>query len=127
MTSTGAPAPYVVPGNPGASFLYQRVAAGSMPPPPSLSDNILGYEAGTGLTYPAPSDITILYAWILNCVTGTDGGAYASSSYGGGVAGTTCFGPCGDAGARRGGGTSDGGPSDGSPDATSAPLDGGAE
>jgi hypothetical protein len=90
-------ATYVVPGNPAASAIYVRIANGQMPPPnPTM---YLGVEAGAALAYPTPSDLSVLYGWILNCVQGADGGAYASSYYGGTLGGTTCFGPCGDGGA----------------------------
>jgi hypothetical protein len=97
MTDGGALAPYIVPGNPPASLFYQKVAGGSMPPSRSLCENLIGYEAGAGIVYATPADVSILYAWILDCFPGTDGGGNAST-YGGGLGGTTCFGPCGDAG-----------------------------
>jgi hypothetical protein len=89
----GGLATFVVPGNPGASAVYSRIAAGQMPPAnPTM---YLGPEAGAAVVFPTPSDLSVLYGWILNCVQGTDGGAYASSYYGGTLGGTTCFGPCG--------------------------------
>jgi hypothetical protein len=100
----GAPATYVIPGNPAGSLLYQRIAAGQMPPPGATA--LLGNEAGAALVYPTASDLSVLYAWIYSCVQGSgDGGAYASSYYGGGVNGSTCFGPCGSGG--DGGASSD--------------------
>jgi hypothetical protein len=88
---------YVVPGNPSASLIYQKIASGLMPPAnPTLE---LSPDAAAALVYPTPSDTSVLYAWILNCVAGADGGAYASSYYGGSLNGTTCFGPCGEGGA----------------------------
>ncbi|MBV9947036.1 MAG: hypothetical protein JOZ69_09320, partial [Myxococcales bacterium] len=92
---------YVTPGDPTNSYVYQRMSAGTMPPPPSIATTYLMGAAKT-LTYPSESDISIMYEWILNCVDGTDGGAHASSSYGGGVNGTMCFGPCGGNGGAAG-------------------------
>jgi hypothetical protein len=98
-TPAGAPAPYVVPGNPGASLIYERIVSGAMPPPnPALE---LGPAAAAALVYPTPSDVSVLYEWIVDCVAGTDGGAYGSSYYGGTLGGTTCFGPCGEGGAGQ--------------------------
>jgi len=98
-TPSGAPAPYVIPGNPTASLIYERIVAGQMPPgTPTLE---LGPDAAAALVYPTPSDVSVLYEWIQNCVTGTDGGAHASSYYGGTLGGTTCFGPCGEGGSGQ--------------------------
>jgi hypothetical protein len=96
-SSTDNPPPvrFLIPGDPAGSFIYQKVSSGAMPPP---NEQILGGDAAAALVYPTPSDVSVLYGWILNCVQGTDGGAYASSYYGGGVNGTTCFGPCGSGG-----------------------------
>jgi hypothetical protein len=99
----GGPASYVVPGDPADSLIYERVAGGSMPPAPSLAANILGAQAAASLIYPTPADLSVLNTWILNCVAGTDGGAYASSAYGGGLGGSSCFGPCGQGGASDAG------------------------
>jgi hypothetical protein len=73
----GGLATFIVPGDPGASAVYSRVAAGQMPPPnPTM---YLGVEAGAAVVYPTPSELSVLYGWILNCVQGAEGGAYASS------------------------------------------------
>jgi hypothetical protein len=96
MTDGGALAQYVVPGDPNSSLVFETVTGGSMPPSPSLSENLIGYEAGAGIVPLTPADVSILYAWILACVPGTDAGVYAAM-YGGGLGGTQCFGPCGDA------------------------------
>jgi hypothetical protein len=96
MTDGGGLAQYVVPGNPASSLVFQTVVGGSMPPSPSLCENLIGYQAGSAIVPLTPADVSILYAWILACVPGTDGGVYAAS-LGGGLGGTQCFGPCGDA------------------------------
>jgi hypothetical protein len=95
----GGPGLYVDPGNPGSSVIYERIANGTMPPPPSTASGILGSTstAFANLIYPTPADLSVLGEWILNCVQGTDGGAHDSNYYGGTLGGTTCFGPCGDA------------------------------
>jgi hypothetical protein len=99
MTDGGALARYVVPGDPNSSLVFQTITGGSMPPTPSLSENLIGYEAGAGIVPLTPADVSILYAWILACVPGTDAGVYGAQ-YGGGLGGTQCFGPCGDASAE---------------------------
>jgi hypothetical protein len=102
--------PYVAPGNPLGSMVYQQVVSGLMPPSQSLSIQILGPDAGAGIASTSPAEASILYEWILNCVPGTDGGAHKSNYYGGGYNGTMCFGPCGgDGGAGSAGGAVDAG------------------
>ncbi len=87
--------PLVAPGNPLGSYFYKMVSTFAMPPPPDQVGMILQGKAAD-LVRTTPSDVSVFYAWILNCIPGfTDGGAYQSSAYGGGVNGTTCFGPCG--------------------------------
>jgi hypothetical protein len=83
----------VTPGDPLGSLLYQRVLLGlsgsaiqGMPPPASVATGYLSPQAQASLVHPTSEDLSILYAWILNCVPGTDGGAYASSYYGGNYA-----------------------------------------
>ncbi|MBV9945675.1 MAG: hypothetical protein JOZ69_02380 [Myxococcales bacterium] len=113
--------PIVIPGDPVSSELYQRVQLGiiggsarGMPLNPTAAQQ-LDPSVAKSIVYPTSEDLSILYAWILNCVEGTDGGAYSSSYYGayygpdgggahqavsGGDAGPASSGPpAGDAGA----------------------------
>jgi hypothetical protein len=92
----------VIPGDPADSYVYQRVVtglagagSGGMPPNPVGGD--LPPEAGAAVVYPTPADVSVLYGWILNCIVGADGGAYATTYYGG------SFGPAGDSGASAAG------------------------
>jgi hypothetical protein len=71
--------PYVAPGNPLGSMVYQQVVSGLMPPSQSLSIQILGPDAGASIASTSPSEASMLYEWILNCVPGTDGGAHKSN------------------------------------------------
>lgn len=64
----------VVPGNPLQSTLYTSVAQGlsgstSGMPPMALA----GYPS---IPRPTASDLSVLYAWIVACLPGTDAGAY---------------------------------------------------
>lgn len=97
----GAPYPYIAPGNPQGSLIYARIAARTMPPIYTIASNVVGPDAAAALIYPTPSDMSVLYTWIQNCLG--DGGAYASNYYGGGLNGSTCFGPCGEASASDAG------------------------
>jgi hypothetical protein len=81
--------PLVIPGNPSLSHLFRCVESGltgaqqGMPPQASLASNLVPSDVAHTVVYPTAEDISILYAWILNCVPGVDGGAYSSSYYGG--------------------------------------------
>lgn len=86
--------PYILPGQPEGSYIYQRIQGNTMPPSPSIAEGLIGVEAGAAIVYPTPEDQSVLYEWIQNCVVGADGGAYSSSAYGGGLNGSTCFGAC---------------------------------
>jgi hypothetical protein len=86
----GGGKPYVVPGDPLDSFIYQRVVAGEMPMPRNAVDGYIGAKAGASIVYPTPSDISVLYEWIRDCVPGANPTANSSNYYGG------CFGPCSD-------------------------------
>jgi hypothetical protein len=68
-----------------------------MPPPSSLAANLVSAQIASTIVYPTSEDLSNLYAWILNCVPGTDGGAYSASYYGGN------YGPNADGGAPAGG------------------------
>jgi mono/diheme cytochrome c family protein len=106
--------PLVIPGNPSMSYLLQRVALGlsggqtGMPPPASLASNLVPASIAKTVVSPTPEDLSILYAWILNCVPGADGGAYSSSYYGGNYAPdasiVSASGQTGSAGSDAGGG-----------------------
>jgi hypothetical protein len=81
--------PLIIPGAPSASVFMQRIAlslAGGqtgMPPSPSLASNLAGTTVANAIAYPTAEEVSILNAWIANCVPGTDGGAYWSEYYGG--------------------------------------------
>ncbi len=70
----GKPLRLVVPGDPLHSYLYMRVAQGlgggqgGMPPL-----TMPGYPT---IARPTAADLSVLYAWIVACVPGTDAGAY---------------------------------------------------
>jgi mono/diheme cytochrome c family protein len=71
----GKPERLVIAGDPLHSLLYARVAQGlsgstSGMPPLTLA----GY---TSIPRPTASDLSVLYAWIVACLPGTDGGAYS--------------------------------------------------
>jgi hypothetical protein len=69
----------MTPGDPSHSMVYTLVAqglGGSQTGMPPLS--MAGY---TSIPRPSAADVSVLYAWILACAPGTDGGAYV---YGGG-------------------------------------------
>jgi hypothetical protein len=99
LNDSGKPEPFVVPGDPADSIIYKFVVTGQMPP--ANPSDIIGQTAAATLVTPSQADISVLYSWILNCVPGTDGGAYGASYYGGN------YGPAGSAA---------GAPSSGSPD-----------
>jgi hypothetical protein len=92
QTPSVVTAPVVTPGDPLGSVLYQRVQQGftgasqGMPPPPSYLPSFAGPQVAATLVYPSSEDLSILYAWILSCVPGANGAAYASSYYGGNYA-----------------------------------------
>jgi hypothetical protein len=86
----GGGKPYVVPGDPLDSFIYQRVVAGEMPMPRNAVDGYIGAKAGASIVYPTASNISVLYEWIRDCVPGANPTANSSGYYGG------CFGPCSD-------------------------------
>jgi hypothetical protein len=71
---SGQPRRLVVPGDPAQSWLYARVAEGAagssagMPPPSA--------QGSAGISRCNASELSLLYAWIVACVPGTDGGAY---------------------------------------------------
>jgi hypothetical protein len=79
---TGTAYRLVTPGDPANSYIYQRIVAGSMPPPLSMAAGYATPAALAALVYPTAEDQSVLYEWIYNCL-GADGGAYASSYYGG--------------------------------------------
>ena len=51
--------------------------------PPANPSGLVGPKAGAAVVTPSAADVSVLYGWILNCVQGADGGAYATSYYGG--------------------------------------------
>ena len=86
LLADGGPQRLLIPGDPYGSRLYQRVATGlgstgaGMPPAPL---------AGAAATpRPTAADLSVLYAWIVACVPGADGGGYVNGggSYGPGAA-----------------------------------------
>jgi hypothetical protein len=85
----------VIPGDPEHSFVYQRIVTGlagvgsmGMPPDPSTLQSLLGATAAkTAVVYPTAADVSVLYAWILNCMPGADANAY-QNSYGSGSFGS---------------------------------------
>jgi hypothetical protein len=88
----------VKPGDPLGSYVYQRIVtglagpgSGGMPPAPSTLPGYLGASAVQAnpniVTYPTAADVTVLYAWILNCMPGADKGAY-QANYGSGAFGS---------------------------------------
>jgi hypothetical protein len=84
----------LVPGDPASSWIYDRIATGQMPPDPGSWTQFISPAIAKNLIPPNAEDLSVLYGWILNCAPGADGGAYASSYYGGN------YGPsAGDAGA----------------------------
>jgi hypothetical protein len=80
----GMKKPMIVPGAPMSSWVYQRIEQGSMPPSATIATQVLGPSnpALKTLVSPSPEDTSVLYEWIMNCVPGEDGGAYATSYYG---------------------------------------------
>jgi hypothetical protein len=104
---TGLNAPLVIPGNPTASVLLQKIQLGiaggqlGMPPSQALASSNVSPQIAATIVYPTAEDVSLLYAWILNCAPGTDGGAYSPSSYYGGN-----YGPDGGVGTSAGGGSS---------------------
>ena len=91
--------PLVIPGDPESSRLIQLVqsrfggAQTGMPLNSSQAATIVGSTVANTIQYPTPEDLSVLSAWILNCVEGADGGAYTTSYYG------DFYGPGTDAGA----------------------------
>ena len=87
----------VKPGDPYNSYVYQRVVtglqagSGGMPPDPSAVSDVLGasiVQANPNIVvYPTASDVSVLYAWILNCMPGANVGAY-QANYGSGSFGS---------------------------------------
>lgn len=106
--------PLIVPGDPDHSYLYQRVAQHSMPPPPASL-------AAPANPMPNLSEIQVLRSWIMNCLqsntaSGDDGGPGGSADDGGGSDGAGSD----DAGSEGGGGSDDAGT-----DGAGGSLDGG--
>jgi hypothetical protein len=92
MSSTGLP--YVAPGDPAHSRIYQRVTNGEMPPIQVSVDQ----EANPR---PTISDISVLREWITNCVgkpTGSGTGGAGGNGGGGGGSGGAGAGAGGTAG-----------------------------
>ncbi len=93
----GKPLPLLVPGDPAHSWLYVQVAHGmngastGMPPL-----TLAGYS---NIPRPGAMHLSLLYAWIMACLPGTDAGAYALQG-GGDYApgGDAAVGASGDAG-----------------------------
>jgi hypothetical protein len=114
---TGLTAPLVIPGNPTASVLLQKIQLGiaggqlGMPPSQALASSNVSPQVAATIVYPTAEDVSLLDGWILNCAPGTDGGAYSPSSYYGGN-----YGPDGGVGTSAGGHSS----------AAGAGLDGGS-
>jgi hypothetical protein len=80
----------IIPGDPASSYVYQRVitglagaGSGGMPPDPSTLPAYLGAAAVQAnpniVVYPTAADVSVLYAWILNCMPGANAAAYQSS------------------------------------------------
>lgn len=72
-TPSGAPYPYLTPGEPENSLIYVRVAnSGSgplgMPPPPADLHVYLSPDAAASLVYPAIADLNVLQNWIDGCL-----------------------------------------------------------
>jgi hypothetical protein len=71
----GQPERLLVPGDPAHSWLYVRAAQGmgggqgGMPPL-----TMAGYPT---IPRPSSADLSVLYAWIVQCAPGADGGGYA--------------------------------------------------
>lgn len=117
----GKPKRLVIPGDPEHSWIYQRIMSRQMPP--ANPSSYIGPEAGSGVVTPSAADISILYGWILNCVAGADGGAYAASYYGGnyGASGDGAVGTgLGDGASANSGGSSGGSGSSGSSSGSSS-------
>jgi hypothetical protein len=68
-TTDGGPARLIVPGAPLQSLLYVNVAQG-------LGKSATGMPPPTTTLRPSASDLSVLYAWITACFSGTDAGAY---------------------------------------------------
>ena len=88
----------VTPGDPLNSYVYQRMAtglagagSGGMPPPPSMLGAYLGADSVQAnpniVVYPTAADVSVMYAWIVNCMAGADTGYY-QANYGSGSFGT---------------------------------------
>jgi hypothetical protein len=85
------PFPYITPGNPASSLIWYRIVNQSMPIARASADAILGVDAAAALVYPTNEDVSILSQWITTCLN--DGGI-PGELFGGGLNGSTCFGPC---------------------------------
>ena len=86
MSKSSTGVPMIVPGDPVDSFIYQQVLhgiQGSQTGMPPLNPTVGGLPPDASIPRPTSADLSILYAWILNCVGSDGGNAYASSSYGG--------------------------------------------
>jgi hypothetical protein len=116
----GSARPMIVPGRPQDSYVYQRMLTGlsnngqGMPPDPATCVRLLNPEAGSAVVRPSSADVSIVYAWILDCVPGVDGGAYGPAEYGVGNGWAPVDGGAADAGgASAGDAAADADPSDG--------------
>jgi hypothetical protein len=84
--------PMITPGHPdtASSYVFKRIMDGLTPggvgmPPADLS--ILGDPAAQAtVVYPTAADVSVIYAWILNCIPGANPNAY-QTSYGSGLYG----------------------------------------
>jgi len=84
MSSTGVP--MIVPGDPVDSFIYQQILhgiQGSQTGMPPINPTVGGLPPDASIPRPTSADLSIMYAWILNCVGSDGGNAYGSSFYGG--------------------------------------------
>src|SRR5579883_2607834 len=89
MVPSGVQAPLVIPGQPTKSYLYQRILSGiqgeatGMPPAPGKATNTVSSDVAKTIVYPTAEDLSILYAWIANCVPGAPASGSSTSSDGG--------------------------------------------
>ena len=74
--------PMITPGHPDttSSFVYKRMVDGLIPggggmPPSTIS----GLPDPTIVVYPTPADVSVIYAWILNCMPNANQSAYQTS------------------------------------------------
>jgi hypothetical protein len=91
LTSKSGSAAMVVAGDPAGSYIYAKMSQGiageQIGMPPANPEGLCPAPLVSTIVYPTPQDMSVMYAWILNCVGPDAGNGYGSSySYGPGYA-----------------------------------------